>query len=621
MTGSEPASERGWAWAWLALAALVLCAGTFGVHNLDWPLHDVTGRWILEHGEVPATNVLSQLHSDYPSVHDKWGFQVLTHLVHQAGGAEGLLLLRLALMGGLAALLLATARGLGASPAAAVVCLALALLAARGRFLIRPDLASMLLLAAFVWVVLVARPDGRRAGWLLLPLQLIWVNLHGYFVLGWLLVAVVALVWWLSGPAGRGAARRWFVLALGLSAVSLVNPAGLDGWLHPFAILSDLSQHGARYRGAIAEFLPTFASDPRGPWDRTACLVLGVVALLALAARAPRAWAQRSSGPWVLPALGLLLLFGAMLPSLRRNMAPFALVVAGPAAAALPYTLARSRALPLLALGLVLALCAGEVSDAISIHDGLQRRAGTSLSSLAYPDAGIEFIARELPEGRVFTAFSYGSRFTGRRWPEQVASTNGNTHGYPSSWFERVVAAERGESPMAFRRLVWEHGFDVALLPMDGPLAARLLREADWTLVFLGRIEAVFVASEGLDPLWLAEHELESALAAGEAPPLPAGEPRPWFGVRRPAGPAARAAALCMGGLRGEAALAYARRAVQRWPADGLAQGLLGLTLLARGDEAGGLAALRASEACGDVHQAQDAVRRALQAHAEDGAR
>jgi hypothetical protein len=632
---AERTAQWRW-WAWLPVGALVLCAGMFQVHNLDWPLHDVTGGWILEHGEVPGTNVLSELHADHPSVHDKWGFQVLTHLVLEAAGPEGLIALRVLLLAVMLALVAAAARGLGASPAAALLTLALAVVAARSRFLARPDLASLVLLSAFVYVALVVRPDGRRAAWILVPLQVLWVNLHGYFLLGWLVAGAVGVGRLLDPGAERGSGRRWLVLAFALSAVSLANPSGLAGWLHPFSILADLSAHKELYQRAIEEFLPTFAHDPRLPYDRTACLVLGVVAVLALARsllarlRASRPGTPASDGvppkaesgegadaqaqDWVVPAVVLLLLFGAMLPSLRRNMAPFALVMAGPAAAALPRGLQRARTLWVVALALAAAVCVGEVSDATSLHDGLQRRWGVGLSTLSYPDRGIDFIAEHRPDGRVYTSFRYGSRFTGRRWPAQVASTNGNTHGYPTAWLERVTVAAADDDPMAFRGLVREHGFDVALLPMDGPLAARLVRESDWSLVFLGGHEAVFVREETVAPDWLAAHDLEAALGSGELPLLPPAESRPWFGVRRPAGPVLRAAALCVASVLPDAALGYARRAVEESPHDGQAQGLLGLLLMARGRTDEGLAALRASVATGDVHPLQERVHKALEA-------
>ena len=606
---------RSGVWALSLGVALVLAAGFFEVHNLDWPLHDVTGRWILEHRTVPGTNVLSELHHDYPSVHDKWGFQVLLHELVEAAGPEGLIVLRLLLLLALFGTLAATARGLGARPAATLVCLTLALVAARSRFLMRPDLVSLVLLAWFVHVALVLRPDGRRAAWLLIPAQLVWVNLHGYFVLGWMVAAVVAAARWMEGQRARPAARRWCLLAVGLALTCLANPAGLAGWWHPFAVLRDLSAHAEFYRSSIEEFLPTFAQDPRQPFDRVACLLLGALALLSVLPRGVAALlgSQRRVLDAAWPALALMLLFAFMLPSLRRNMATFAIVVAAPTAAALPRGLARSRGLALGAALLAVLAAAGEVTDATSIHDGLQRRWGWGVSRLAYPDLGIAFIARELPHARVFTAFRYGSTFTGRRWPEQVASTNGNTHGYPTEWLERVMAATADTDPMAFRLLALAHDFDAALIPMACPLAGRLLRDPDWTLVCLGLHEAVFVERASVPVDWLATHDLEAVLARGETPYLPEPEARPSWAVERPAGAPFTAALLAAAGGHGEAAVALARQAVADAPGDGAALGLLGLMLAQRGELDEALGLFERSVGSGTSHPMAEEVRRQLE--------
>ncbi|HTE06414.1 MAG TPA: hypothetical protein VK824_09475, partial [Planctomycetota bacterium] len=447
--------------AWWLLLGVVLAAGWFQVDNLDLGLHARTGQWIVEHGRVPALNVMSRLHASHPTVDDKWAFQVAAHLLFDGLGPDACLLARDLLLLALFGVMACTARALGARGWSTLFWLLLALVAGRSRFPFRPDLVSCLLTVVVAHVLLVSRRDGRGA-WRLIPLQLLWVNVHGYFIIGPLMLAVVAAAQALSGAQGRAVARRLALVGAGMLAACLVNPAGLDGALHPFRILADLSAHEAFYRGAIIEFRPTLAADPRQPWDRLAFAALGIPAVLMLAGGACSAWRRgpraptrspppsdaarpgraiepgcakgrsvRASSGEAFAALALCALFGAMSFSLRRNMAPCAFVVA-PLAAARWSRLSRrtppalARIGPPLAAGLALLVAWGELSDATSVHDGLDRRAGHGLSAIAYPDAGIEFIARELPTRSVFTAFSYGSTFTGRRWPQQVASTDGN---------------------------------------------------------------------------------------------------------------------------------------------------------------------------------------------------
>jgi len=337
------------------------------------------------------------------------------------------------------------------------------------------------------------------------------------------------------------------------------------GALHPVAILADLRAHYDFYSSTIIEFRPTFAEDPRQPWDRLAFFVAGAVALALLLADAPGALRRRAgeirgraddgSGAWVI--LALVLLLAAFTPSLRRNMAPFALVAAPFAAAAATRRLpVPRRLLAPLACAAALLLAWGEVSDRISIHDGLDRRAGWGRSSIAYPDAGIDFIAEHLPQAGVFTAFSWGSTFTGRRWPEQSAATDGNTHGYPTAYLIETISALSGSDPDAFRRICARDGHVAALLPLAGPLSIALLADPDWALVCVGRREAVWVQRRSMSAEWLAAHDLPARWRAGERPDLPDTPRDAWLGswaARAPVAELDQALLLSAAGLAGPA--------------------------------------------------------------------
>ncbi len=626
--------------AFAVLLALAAVAGTFRVHNLDLGLHARTGEWILEHGEVPTTNVLSPIHGDHPSVHDKWGFQVLAHLVWDGAGADAVVALRVLWILALFAVLWATARGLGASPGMTLLVLTLALVAMRSRFLFRPGLLSLLLLAVVVHVVLVARADGRRAARRLLPLQVLWVNVHGYFLLGYLTVGAVAAGHLLRGRAGRATGLRFAGLALAMVLACFLNPSGVAGFLHPFAILEDLSEHRDFYTSTIEEFRPTFAPDPRGSYDRAAFFVLlgaaaVVLAWSALAGRrrggaassgdadpttAASAAPATSGDAWKRlgwPLVLLVVQFAVMSRSLHRSIALFA-VAAGPVVAGLASARLGPRVpglvLPV-AFAVVVAL--GEVTDATSVHDGLEREWGTGVSTVAYPDRGIDFFAEELPTVGVFTAFRYGSTFTGRRWPEQAASTNGNTHGYPTAWFQDVMSAVSMEDPLAFDRLCDRHGLDAALVPMACPLSVRLLRRDDWRLVRLGTSEAVYVRAAAVDDAFLARHDLEARLRAGALPgadDLPVTPPcGTVLGLPRACRPLTEiaAAVLFRGAGLGGAARALAARAAEHPSRDVEALTLDALLDLADGapDAA---ERLREQLARGGVNRFADEARAAL---------
>ena len=239
-------------------------------------------------------------------------------------------------------------------------------------------------------------------------------------------------------------------------------------------------------------------------------------------------------------------------------------------------------------LGYVALLFAvAEVTDAMSLHDGSQRRLGFGMSRTAYPVGGIEFIGEQLPDARVFTAFRYGSTFTGMRRPDQRAATNGNTHGYPTAYLQDVIAATADTDKLAYLKLSTRHQLTVALLPMGAPLSVRLLRSSDWALTFVGREEAVFVQRRAMSDVWLGAHDLEAQLARGAELIVPPGElsdPRPWW--RGASGPTTLllASELLHAGGYPDQAMALASQAVAVAPGDAQALGQYGLLLLAEGD-------------------------------------
>ncbi len=603
----------------LAFAAIAAC---FEVHNLDLPLHARTGEWIVEHGEVPTTNVLSHIHQHHPMVADKWLFQVLAHVLHDGLGLDAVLVARLVLVVALAALMGLLARARGAGPAALLTLCVLGLVATRARLFFRPDLVSLVFVGLVAWALLV--PGRHRVPWWLIALQVVWVNVHGYFTLGPLVVAAVSVGHLFGSSDDRRRARSLALLAVALVGACFVNPSGWRGAHHPIGILSDLSAHYDFYTSSIIEFLPTFREDPRGPYDRLAFFVLlplsGAV-LIADVVRRPR-----SADAW--SALFVALGLGALTLSLRRNMSPFAVVVAPLAAAATTRMLgaaAARRRVRLVgtaaALGLTALVTYGEVSDHISIHDGLDRRWGWGRSAIAYPDGAIDFIAEHLGDREtVFTSFSFGSAFTGARYPAQAAATDGNTHGYTTAYLQDVMAAVSQQRPEAFGEIVERYDLSVALLGAATPLSVALFVDRDWTLVFLGRRDAVFVRNDSVPTAWLGDHSLELVLARGELPARGSTPPRrSLFGLPVAYEPLVEVAqaVLFAGGGHVDAARRVLDDALRVAPDDGRTLAFAGLLAARVGDTDRARELLRRADAAPGYHSLRGAVSEALERLAE----
>ena len=186
----------------LLLAATALGLSAFELHNNDIGYHITYGRYILEHG-IPSENHFSSINQGYPIQDDKWLFQVGVALLDTAGGPTALCLLRMALVALLGLLILLLIREeLPLDGPLPWLGACLALWAMSERFLLRPELLSYVLLAGMLWLLEQLRHDRGRA-WPLLLLQVIWVNSHGYFILGPAMAGALMTAALLRGEAHR----------------------------------------------------------------------------------------------------------------------------------------------------------------------------------------------------------------------------------------------------------------------------------------------------------------------------------------------------------------------------------------------------------------------------------
>src|SRR5262249_60909591 len=77
----------------------------------------------------------------------------------------------------------ATAWRMGARGLAIPACLVWCAFIARGRSMVRPESLVFPLLAAQQWILESRRRGGRDRAWLLVPLTVLWINLHVSYVL------------------------------------------------------------------------------------------------------------------------------------------------------------------------------------------------------------------------------------------------------------------------------------------------------------------------------------------------------------------------------------------------------------------------------------------------------
>jgi tetratricopeptide (TPR) repeat protein len=227
--------------------------GCFKQRDTDIWWHFKAGQMILERGELPDKDwfTFTSTERDWIDLH--WLFQIAAAGMYALGGFK-LLTVASAAMGTLAvAIQLVMRRPAGSVPVAVAVWFPF-LIMLGGRLYVRPEIITLLCLSVFLAVLFHAE---RHPRWLvlLLPVQCLWVNVQGLFILGLLLAGIywVDGVWRQICRDGAANLKARSLLVVGLVVASLANAYGFKGLIFPIELFAKMSWDSAFYSKHISE--------------------------------------------------------------------------------------------------------------------------------------------------------------------------------------------------------------------------------------------------------------------------------------------------------------------------------------------------------------------------------
>jgi len=332
----------------IALALVALAAFSPAVlGDGDTFSHLATGEWIIAHEGAPRADPFSHSMQGAPWVAHEWLSEALMTLAFRLGGWSGVVLMTGAAAAGATLIVgLSAARELRGAPLVATVGLGLGLLTAG--LLARPHMLALPIAAAWGAGLLAARARGRAPRLALAALMTVWVNMHGGFIFGLVLIAPFALEALMEAPAGArlATARAWTLFGLAALAAALVNPYGVEALILPFRLI------GIENLSRISEWLPQDFSHP-------GTMELALLALLGLALTRPFATAPiRAALIIALIAMALQhsrhqALLGILAPMLLAR--PIAAAVGGGAIAGEPRRIATTAIAATVAGALMIA--------------------------------------------------------------------------------------------------------------------------------------------------------------------------------------------------------------------------------------------------------------------------
>src|SRR5690349_12841800 len=175
---------------WLVAAGaylVVIAVAPQLLNDPDTYSHLALGRWILEHGTVPTTDPFSANLRGTHWLAFEWLSEVVFALSYAAGGWIGMVAVAsaaaAAAFGLLSRFLLRELQ-----PTAALFGVLIALPLTAPHILARPHVLALPLVVTWVAALIRAVDTRTSPSWLLLPLMMLWANLHGSFTFGLLMI-------------------------------------------------------------------------------------------------------------------------------------------------------------------------------------------------------------------------------------------------------------------------------------------------------------------------------------------------------------------------------------------------------------------------------------------------
>jgi len=222
-------------------------SGSFLLGDGDTGYHIRAGEIILKDLAVPRHDPFSFITPPLPWTAHEWLSEVVMAIVHKALGIQGIVFLFALLLATTYWLLFRWIRSGGRNILVDLLILVLVLLSSRIHWHARPHAFSLLLIVLLYQILILHQENRGNHLYVIPPMMLLWVNLHGGFIVGFLFMGIFlsSHIFGFLGSNGEErsvSAKKSKQLSLICAASVLaacVNPFGVHAFLFPFRVVSE----------------------------------------------------------------------------------------------------------------------------------------------------------------------------------------------------------------------------------------------------------------------------------------------------------------------------------------------------------------------------------------------
>jgi hypothetical protein len=452
-----------------------------GPWDSDFYWHIRTGE-LIAHGQLPRTDPFSFTWLGMPwTLHEWLGELILYWLVDGLGYMRAVLIYALVTPVAMAILAFAFHR-YGLRTTAVAIGVSMSALVVIAYATIRPQAVSWIMFAILVGGLLHVRPDRKRWVVALLPLFIVWANLHGLWAVGLLVLAVYAGMTLVGLTPMSHGAKTWALAMVPLAALgALFTPAGPSLLLYPFRYVDS----GDWGMANITEWQsPDFHDPAHIPFF---VFIAGI------------AFFGRWRVPWWMSILAFM---GIAMTLLSLRNAPIAAIIGAPAlAVGLDNALADWRGSPrvlsarlgtqrrIIELGLAGVLAVAGV--VIFIPPDPAARVDASIER-ELPVQGVEILRERIPDGRILAEYGWGGYVIGQMSDlGALVGVDGRNDMYDDSILEKYGHIQ--DADPGWEAIVEDWEVDALLFPPYRAITKGPAEDAGWCEVFRDENEVLFL--------------------------------------------------------------------------------------------------------------------------------
>jgi hypothetical protein len=459
------------------IALFAACLPSLASADFWWHLR--SGQLLYAAHAIPRSDPFSFTVAGQRWIAHEWLSELLLYAAYHFGGYATLLVLFALITAAAYWLAFRSAEG---ALYARIPALALAVWAAHPTFLVRPQAYTLLLFSLFRFVLEGHRRSGSWRPLLSLPLlTILWVNLHGGYILGPAVILLFLAGSMLDALADARARQSLVPRAAHLGAAALacllvvpLNPNGVRLYTYPFETLRShvMQTH-------LMEWLPP---DPHQRLFFPFFLLLALT-VLALVLR------RQTLRPGEL--LFVAFFAGAALHSMR-HIALFSVacipLLSGWRPARAPWRIP----LPVrfAALALLVLVCGWRLHTSIA--------GAATFERTRFPADAVTFLQRSHPAGQIFNAYSFGGYLLWRLYPDYRVYVDGRADLYGDPFLARFIElyeAQVDPQPEFHRRDI-----RTVLVEPGTPLAGLLNITRGWRKVYQDSLAVIYMRADALPP-------------------------------------------------------------------------------------------------------------------------